>query len=69
MAIRSLRLPEAFLPVDMTQFQMVSSIRTPMLIQVVRLERTETNLMNFKWEVTSTHGNQPNTFTNGATCE
>jgi len=28
---------------------MVSSIRTPMLIQG-RLERVETNLMHFKWE-------------------
>jgi len=27
-----------------------------------RLERTETNLMHFKWEVTWTHGNQLNTF-------
>jgi len=27
-----------------------------------RLERTETNPMHFKWEVTWTHGNQPNTF-------
>jgi len=29
----------------------VSSIRTPMLIQG-RLQRTVTNLMHFKWEVT-----------------
>jgi len=29
----------------------VSSIRTPMLIQW-RLERTETNIMHFKWDVT-----------------
>jgi len=27
-----------------------------------RLERTETNLMHFKWEVTWSYGNQPNTF-------
>jgi len=27
-----------------------------------RIERTETNLMHFKWVVTSTHVNQPNTF-------
>jgi len=41
---------------------LVSSIRTPMLIQG-RLERTETNLMHIKREqVTWTHGNQPNTF-------
>jgi len=32
-------------------YQKVSSIRTSMSIQG-RLERTETNLMNFKWEVT-----------------
>jgi len=40
---------------------MISSIRTPLLIQE-RLERTEINLMHYKWEVTLTHGNQPNTF-------
>ena len=32
-----------------------------MLIQG-RHERVENSLMNFKWEVTWTHGNQPNTF-------
>jgi len=32
-----------------------------MLIQG-KLERRETNLMHFKWEVTRTNGNQPNTF-------
>ena len=42
-------------------FHSVNSIRTPMLIQG-RLERTETNLMQFKWEVTWTYGNQPNAF-------
>ena len=36
-------------------------IRTPMLIWG-RLELTETNLTHFNWEVTWTHGNQPNTF-------
>ena len=35
-----------------------------MLIQG-KLERTETNLMHFKWEVTWTHGNQPYTFSMG----
>ena len=40
---------------------MVIYIRTPMLIQG-SLERTETNLMHFKWEVNGTHRNQPNTF-------
>jgi len=34
---------------------------------VGRLERTETNLMHFKSEVTWTHGNQPTS--NGAACE
>ena len=34
---------------------LVSSIRTPMLIQG-RLKRTDTNLMNLKWQLTSTHG-------------
>jgi len=38
----------------------ISSIRTPVLMQG-RLERTETNLIHFKWEVTWTPGNQPNT--------
>jgi len=40
---------------------LVSSIRTPMLIQG-RSERTETNPMHFNWEVTLMHGNQSNTF-------
>jgi len=44
--------------------KIVRSIRTPMLIQG-RLERTETNRMHFKWEVTWSHGNQPNTFQMG----
>ena len=39
----------------------VNSIRTPMLTQG-RFERTENNLMHFKWEVTWTHANQSNTF-------
>jgi len=33
------------------QKKMVSSIRTPMVIQG-RLERAEINLMHFKWEMT-----------------
>ena len=37
-------------------FVLVSSIRTRTLMQR-GLERTETNLMHFKWEVTWTHGN------------
>ena len=41
----------------------VSSIRMPMLIQG-RLESTVTNIMHFEWEVTRTHGDQPN----GAAC-
>jgi len=40
---------------------LVSSIRTPMLIQG-RLARTQNNLMHFGWEVIWTHGNQLNTF-------
>jgi len=43
---------------------MVNPIRTPMLIQG-KLERKETNLMRFKWEVTLTHGNQHITFKMG----
>ena len=42
-------------------FKTVSLIRTPMLIQG-RLERTETNLMHIKLEVTWTQENQPKTF-------
>ena len=34
-----------------------------------RLERTYTNLMHFKWEVTWTHGTQLNTFYVGQACE
>jgi len=44
---------------EMLLSEKVSSIRT-LLIQG-RLERTETDLMHFKWKVTWTHGNQPNT--------
>jgi len=39
-------------------------MHTPIVIQG-RLERTETNLMHIKWEVTWTHGKQPNTFSMG----
>jgi len=46
-------------------FFLVSSIRTPVLIQV-RLQRTETKLMHLKWDVTWTHGNQY--ILNGAAC-
>jgi len=35
--------------IERTQIEKVSSIRTPMLI---RDERTETNLMHFKWKAT-----------------
>ena len=45
----------------------VSSIRTPVLIQG-RLERTETNLMHFKWEVTNTRNAALNIL-NGVACE
>jgi len=46
----------------------VSSIGTHMLIQG-RLQRTETNVMHFKWEMIQTHGNQPNTFLKRAACD
>jgi len=46
---------------QLVNFKVISSIRTPMLIQG-RLDRTETNLMHCKWEVIWTHGHQPNTF-------
>jgi len=39
-------------PLCFLHFLMASSIRTPMLTQG-RLERTETNQMHFKWEVTN----------------
>jgi len=46
-------------------FFLASSICTPTLIQG-KLERTETNLMHFMWEVTWTHRNRySNTFLKG----
>ena len=33
----------------------------PTYIDIGRLERTAPNLMHVKWEVTSTHGTQPDT--------
>jgi len=47
----------------------VNSVRMPMLIQARLFERTQSSLMHFKWEVTSTHGNQPIYILNGAACE
>jgi len=53
-------LPKLFSWFHRTSYLM-SSIRTPMLVQG-RLERTETNLIHLKWEVTWTHGSQSNAF-------